>query len=109
MCDNRFRLQEVEAAIKKLKHDKAPGPNGLLVEFYQKIFDYVAPFVCRLFNLVTRYDSLPTSMRQGIISLIPKVGKDSLILDDWRPITLLNCAFCLHFSMRLRPTLYFVN
>lgn len=31
--------------------------------------------------------------RRGIISLIPKEGKDNLLLKKWRPITLLNADY----------------
>ncbi len=32
-------------------------------------------------------------MKQGLICLIPKPNKDSIILDNWRPITLLNSDY----------------
>ncbi len=34
-----------------------------------------------------------TTMKQGIIKLIPKPGKDLLYLDNWHPITLLNSDY----------------
>lgn len=34
--------------------------------------------------------TFPTSLKQAVISLIPKPCKDSKILDNLRPITLLN-------------------
>lgn len=33
---------------------------------------------------------LPPSMSQGLITLIPKPGKDSMCIENWRPITLIN-------------------
>ena len=30
------------------------------------------------------------SMKQGLISLLPKPDKDNLLIENWRPITLLN-------------------
>ena len=38
-------------------------------------------------------DELTVSMKQGLISLIPKPSKDLLYLDNWRPVTLLNSDF----------------
>jgi len=37
--------------------------------------------------------TLINSFREGIITLIPKVGKTSATVKDWRPITLLNTDF----------------
>lgn len=48
---------------------------------------------------------LPTTMKQGVITLIPKPGKNSKIIDNLRPITLLNNDYKLltHiFANRLR-------
>ena len=36
---------------------------------------------------------LSPSMRRGIITLLPKKGKDQLFLKNWRPITLLNTDY----------------
>lgn len=33
---------------------------------------------------------LPSTMKQGVITLIPKPGKDHKIIDNLRPVTLLN-------------------
>lgn len=50
-------------------------------------------------------DTLPHSLKQGVITLIPKPGKDPSILDNLRPITLLNNDYKIlaHiFSNRLK-------
>jgi len=36
---------------------------------------------------------MSATMKQGIISLIPKPDKNLLIIDNWRPITLLNFGY----------------
>lgn len=33
------------------------------------------------------------SMKQGVITVIPKPGKDSLLIDNWRPISLLTIEY----------------
>ncbi len=37
--------------------------------------------------------TFPSTMKQGIITLIPKPDKDPNILDNFRPITLLNTDY----------------
>ncbi len=43
-------------------------------------------------------------MKQGLISLLPKPGKDKRLLDNLRPITLLNTDYTL-FTMTLASRL----
>lgn len=57
---------------------------------------------------------LPSSMSQGLISLIPKPNKDALILENWRPITLNNCQIVNYYLCRkikdvLKQLLMIVN
>jgi len=33
---------------------------------------------------------LPPTLKQGVITLIPKPNKDKLHIENWRPISLLN-------------------
>ena len=51
---------------------------------------------------------LPPSMSQGLITLIPKPGKDPMCIENWRPITLINNdvkLLSLTFARRLKPCL----
>ena len=48
---------------------------------------------------------MSTTMKQGLITLIPKPEKDHLLIENWRPITHLNCdykIFSLIFVKRLK-------
>lgn len=38
---------------------------------------------------------MTTTMKQGFVSMIPKPNKDSLFLENWRPIALLNVDYKL--------------
>ena len=45
------------------------------------------------------------TMKQGLISLIPKPDKDPFLIDNWRPITLLNIDYkliALVYAKRLK-------
>ena len=42
------------------------------------------------FNTAFEAGNMSTSQRQAIITLIDKKDKDRLLLDNWRPISLLN-------------------
>ena len=53
-------------------------------------------------------NELTSTMKQGLISLSPKLNKDPLSIDNWRPITLLNVdykLFAFVYSRRLKSNL----
>lgn len=46
-----------------------------------------------------------STMKQGLVSLIPKPNKDPSLIDNWRPITLLNIDYkliALVYAKRLK-------
>uniref|UniRef100_I3KX85 Reverse transcriptase domain-containing protein n=1 Tax=Oreochromis niloticus TaxID=8128 RepID=I3KX85_ORENI len=52
--------------------------------------------------------ALPPTLCQGLITLIPKPGKDPLLLDNWRPISLLNNDYKMLAQVlanRIKPVL----
>jgi len=65
-----------------------------------------------LFDLVNECilkEELSTSMKQGLICLLPKPDKDHLMIENWRPITLLNIDYkilSLIFAKRLKRGLH---
>lgn len=80
--------------------NKWPGNDGLPAEFYKAFLAERTPFLFNVFNESFNNEKLPSSLCQGLITLIPKPQKYSLNLDNWRPITLLNndykiIAICL--------------
>ncbi len=75
-----------------IKKKKSPGTDGLSVEFYLCFWDMIENL---LFEMYTDTNEQSTSMKPGLITLLPKPDKDHLILDNWRPITLLNVDYKL--------------
>jgi hypothetical protein len=69
--------------------NKAPGLDGLSVEFYRKFWNSLKKLVTKVFNCNYERGHLTNSQKIGAISLIFKKN-DPLSLDNYRPITLLN-------------------
>lgn len=108
MCDNDISKEEIKKGINRLKENKSPGNDGLIGEFYKAFQDELSHFLLLVFREAIEFGKLPTSMCQGVISLIPKPNKDALILDNWRPITLINNdakLFATVFAERLKKCL----
>ena len=43
---------------------------------------------------------LSITQKQGVITLLPKEGKDRVFLKNWRPITLLNVDYKIFQELR---------
>ncbi len=89
-CDKPISLQEVQNAINLLKSNKSPGSDRLTSEFHRSFVTESTPFLYEVFVECIDKECLHTTMTQGITALIPKPNKDKLLLDNWRPICLLN-------------------
>ena len=110
-CDRPIVLNEIIDAINHLKINKSPGIDGFTAEFYKQFCESLAPFLKEVYRESTDRGSLPPTLCQGLIILIPKPKKDHLILDNWRPISLLNNdynIFALVLASRLKSVLYTV-
>lgn len=90
LCDKPIILEEIKNAIHGLKKHKSRGTDGLSSEFYKAFTDELAPFLYEVFVESIEKEHLPTTMTQGLTTLIPKPNKDKLFIDNWRPICLLN-------------------
>ena len=56
-------------------------------------WDYVAVPLKDCLNDAYQRGEMSISQRRGVISLLPKKNKDTLLLKNWRPITLLNIDY----------------
>jgi hypothetical protein len=81
---------EIEALINSLPTKKSPGPNGFSAEFYQTFKVDLIPVLFKLFHKLETEDTLPNSIYESIITLIPKPYKDPKIIENFRPIFLMN-------------------
>lgn len=93
------------------KPNKSPGTDGITSEFYKAFSEHLAPFLLGLFLECIGNESLPPTLTQGLITLIPKPKKDSLLIDNWRPICLLNIdykIFALIFAERIKTSLDYI-
>lgn len=108
LCEDQITIAEIKHSIKGLKDNRSPGNDGLNSEFYKAFSEELARFLLSVFNESLRKKELPASLKQGVITLIPKPNKEKLHIDNWRPITLLNndCKiFALIFGKRLKAAL----
>ena len=83
-------LELVQSTIKKLPNGKTPGPDGIPYEYYKVNTCGMAKALQRLFNEVLKNGTVPKSWTTSYITLIPKKEKDKSLVQNWRPIALIN-------------------
>ena len=91
--ESQFSIDEVKDAIKGMKNSSCPGSDGLPAEFYKVFWKDIG--TCFYNNVVETYaeGKFSESARTGILNLIPKGNKDTRLLANLRPITLLNVDY----------------
>ena len=85
--------EECTNALKDFDNNKTPGTNGLPAEFYRFFWPDICHDLLASYNFASQQGMLSISQRRGIISLIPKKSKDKTILENLRPISLLNVDY----------------
>ena len=75
-----------------MEHNKAPGPDGFPVEFYQVCWDVIKNDLMALFHLFHAGNLPLYSLNFGTIILLPK-SNGVITVQQYRPICLLNVSF----------------
>jgi hypothetical protein len=82
-------------ALKRMRPDKSPGPDGFTAEFFKFFWCDIGHFWLRSINFAMKCGQLSVTQKQGSITLLPKGNKPRCYIQNWRPITLLNISYKL--------------
>ena len=96
---------ELETAISQMAKGKAPGPDGLSVEFYTQCCPIVKHDFFNLLYQMYSTQTIDNRTKSGFITLIYKKGPKTKI-SNYRPISLLNYdlkIFTKCLTNRLKP------
>jgi mannosylglycoprotein endo-beta-mannosidase len=85
-------LNEILTAIKAFPKGKAPGNDGLPMEFFHECAEETVPILLQAFTAMLYNGRTSAEINKGVITLIPKSG-DKAKLSNWRPITLLGSTY----------------
>ncbi len=88
--DKSLSLNDLKVALKSCS-ETSPGPDGISYVVYKSFWEIISPFLLNSWNYSLETGSLPPSNLESVISLLPKQGKDTSDIKNWRPITLSNC------------------
>ena len=89
---SEFTETEVKDVVFQMEHNKAPGPDGFPVEFYQVFWNLIKDDLMALFTDFHKEELNLYSLNFGIITLIPKV-QEATKIQQYRLICVLNVSF----------------
>ena len=81
---------EIETVIKYLPRNKSPGPDDFTGEFYQIFREELKPVLLKVFQNIAEGGTVPNSLYEATITLIPKPDKDVTKKENHRSISLMN-------------------
>jgi hypothetical protein len=87
-------LEELIKALQGSNNNSSSGWDGISYKVISKFFGVLGPLMVKMAKESFDKQELPDSFKMGQIKLIPKKGNPSKV-EDWRPITLLCCAYKL--------------
>jgi mannosylglycoprotein endo-beta-mannosidase len=87
-----FTENEVREVVFQMEHNKAPGPDGFPVEFYQVFWGVIKDDLLAMFHEFHKDNLDLFSLNFGIITLIPKI-ENATKIQQYIPICVLNVSF----------------
>ncbi|RVW31433.1 putative mitochondrial protein [Vitis vinifera] len=86
--------EEIHSALMDMRGNKAPGPDGFTVAFWQFCWEFVKEEVLEMFKEFHEQNAFLKSLNNTFLVLIPKRGGTEE-LGDFRPISLLGGLYKL--------------
>ena len=87
-----FEEDEVFSAINSMNGDKAPGPDGFIIAFFQKCWGVIKEDVMRFLHEFHMEGSFEKSLNASFIALVPKKRSASNI-EDFSPISVVGSLY----------------
>jgi len=84
-----FTAEEVVAAMRSMKSNSSPGPDGMPTLFYQTYWHIIGQDVIQFALHILNNEGDPSSVNHTFIALIPKVNNPTHP-SNYRPISLCN-------------------
>ena len=94
--------------MKNTRNNVAPGASGFTGSVYDVFWKLLRSLVTKAINKSFEREYLSIMQKLGFVTIIPKGDKESRMLGNWRPLTLLNTFYKLISSIvteALKPVL----
>ena len=90
MCEGQITTDECKSILETFQNNKSPGIDRIPIEFYKKCWNLICEPFINCANESFEKEELSNSQKQAVITLIEKQGKDRTLIENWRPISLVN-------------------
>ena len=91
--EKQITLGDLEGAMKRMNNNKTPGEDGIPVDFYKVFWTKIKECYYKAILQIYEDRKLHSTASKGVLNLIPKAGKDTRLIKNLRPITLLNTDY----------------
>ena len=88
IMNNPITSTEIEAVIKNLPKNKSPGPDGFRW-ILSNIWRWVNAYPSKSLSKIAEEETLPNSLSEATITLIPKPEKDNSKKENCRSMSLM--------------------
>ena len=85
-----FTVEEIRSAIRRLKNNKSPGSDGLVVELLKCAPEEIYQLIADIYNEMAATGDHPKELIEGLLCALQKPGKKKGPLENLRPIILLS-------------------
>ena len=92
--EKEFMKEEVIQVLREMEGDKAPGPDGFTMAFFQKCWSVVEKDVMDVFDYFHRHSMFERYTNASFLTLIPKKC-NAVNIKDFRPISLVGSVYKL--------------
>ena len=89
-CEGNISVEECYKVLDTFQNNKTPGNDGIPIEFYRKFWPIISGSFLKCVNVTFVKKEMSRSQKQAIITIIETKGKDRSLLENCRPISLVN-------------------
>ena len=101
-------METLRKKIKKLKNDKSAGEDEIYNEYLKHLDDDSLDILRLIINDTITHGSVPAGWRSSVTTMLHKKG-DKTDPMNYRPITLLNCAYKVYSSIQTDRLNHWIN
>ena len=106
--EGHLTVEELSKALRSTKNNKTPGLDGYPAEFFKVFWNYLKMCVTKAINTSFDKGLMSFSLRQCVITCLPKSGKPRENIQNWRPLSMLSVVYKIcsaAIANRIKPLL----
>ena len=95
LMEGPWTIKELSKALKQTKNNKTPGMDGFPADFFKVFWKELCVWIQQALNNSYDKGNLSLSLRQCMITCLPKKDKCRDEIKNWRPLSMLSSIYNL--------------